>query len=666
VDPVAKSFFEYLRNIIYFPTRATLDVDQLPEGFRDLGEGLKYLAECIFEAKKFAHDLSKGDLDSPLPSSGNEIAAPLKSLQSSLKHLSWQTQQVAQGDYKQRVHFMGDFSTAFNVMVQQLEERRKTDADEKSKLQRYVNLLLSNSPDIILLFDIDGQLVFTSTSYQRCCNIENPDTIRNKSFRELFAPVANNDFLQRMDALFQAAIAHEHSSELEQEIAFGRDGNLRHYRIQVTPMLDEHGAVVGTLLFFLDITERVRAQHEAERARELAEQAAHAKSEFLARMSHEMRTPMTAIMGMTAIAKASDDPERTASCLDKMSVASQHLLGVINDILDMSRLEADTLELSLSAFNFADMVQRVISRFHYRIEEQKQTLSVDIDGAIPVNIISDEQRLAQVITNLLSNAIKFTPEQGAISLSAEKIDERDGICTIRFTVKDTGIGVSEEQQQHLFVSFEQADGGFARKFGGTGLGLSIARGIVSALDGRIWVESAIGKGASFFFEIKAKTGGAALPVSPVAMSDGAVAQEERNGELGGMSSDVAYFAGRRVLVAEDVEINREVVSALLEDTGLEIVFAYDGAEAVAKFSAAPGEYDAILMDIHMPDVDGYEATKRIRSSGLQRADVVPIIAMTANIFREDIERCLAVGMNSHLGKPINIDKLVAELKKYLA
>ena len=657
MDPIAKVFFEYLRDVIYNPARAALDVEALPQEFRDLGEALRYTADCIAETRNLAQALSKGNLSAPLPSRGNELAAPLKALHSSLQHLTWQTQQVAKGDYQQRVAFMGNFAVAFNAMVEQLEERRKIEEDAKSKLQRYVNLLLSNCPDIILLFDSNGQVVSTSESYLRHCNVDNPDSIRNQSFQELFVPVANAEFLQRMEERLRAAMADKLSSEIEHAIAFGRDDNVRHYRIQVTPILDDFGIAVGTMLFFTDLTESIHA-------RELAEESARAKSAFLARMSHEMRTPMNAIIGMTTLAKASDATERTAYCLDKISVASQHLLGVINDILDMSSFEADTFALSFNVFNVAKMVRHVVGTLHFRLEERKQTLSLDIDGAMPATIVSDEQRLAQVIANLLSNAIKFTPEQGAISLIARKIAEEDGICTLRFVVQDTGIGISEEQRARLFVSFEQADGGFSRKFSGTGLGLAIAKRIVDMMDGRIWLDSELGKGSVFTCEIKAKTG-PREEVPPV-LPDASAAFADARGQTREEAQDGApLFAGKRILVAEDIDINREIVASLLEDTGAELVFAADGAEAVAVFSAAPGIYHAILMDIHMPEVDGYEATRRIRASGLQGADTIPIIAMTANTFREDIDQCLAAGMNSHLAKPIDLTLLVAELSKHL-
>ena len=660
MDPVAKVFFEYLRDVIYNPTHAALDVESLPDEFRDLGEALRYLAGCIAETRNLAQALSKGNLNGPLPSRGNELAAPLKALHSTLQHLTWQSQQVAKGDYKQRIAFMGNFAVAFNTMVEQLEERRKAEEDAKSKLQRYVNLLLSNCPDIILMFDSNGQVVSASEAYLRRSKLDNHDSIRNQSFGELFAPVANAEFLQLMEELMRATMTDKLSSEIEHEIAFGRDDNARHYRIQVTPILDDCGIAVGTMLFCTDMTEIILAQHEAERARTLAERSDRAKSEFLARMSHEMRTPMNAVIGMTTVAKASHNPERTAHCLEKISDASQHLLGVINDILDMSKLEAGKFELSFSEFNFTKMVQHVINSLHFRVEEQKQTLSLDIDGEIPAAIISDEQRLAQIIAILLSNAVKFTSEQGAISFSARKIAEEDGICTLRFVVQDTGIGIAEEQQKRLFVSsFEQADGGFTRKFGGTGLGLAIAKRIVDMMDGRIWLESELGKGSVFTFEIKAKTG--AREEAPVAPGDSAALADAT-----GQAQDGApLFAGKRVLAAEDVDLNCEILSSLLEDTGVDLVFAADGAKAVAAFSAAPGDYDAILMDIHMPDVDGYEATRRIRASGLPGADTVPIIAMTANTFREDIDNCLASGMNGHIAKPVDLALLIAELKKYL-
>ena len=645
--------FNFLRDLIYSPSQATLDVKSLPKDFQDLGEGLVCLARWVSEAREFAQDLAKGNLDVQPPLPGNELAAPLKSLHAALQHLTWQTQQISKGDYRQRVEFMGNFDLAFNSMVQQLEERRRLDADEKFKLQQYVNLFLDNCQDIILLFDIDGRVVFTSKSFIYHNNIQDTCVIKNKFFHELFSPFVSNEFLHKMNDFFYKSTVEKLSSYVQQEIAFGKNEIPRHYGIQVTPMLDENAVVVGTMLFFHDMTENINAQHAAEYARELAEQATQAKSEFLARMSHEMRTPMSAIIGMTAIAKKSNDSDRMLYCLDKIDNASRHLLGVINDILDMAKIEADKFELSPVVFNFTSLVDRVVSIIAFRIEEKKQTLLVDIDEKIPSSILGDEQQLSQVLINLLSNAVKFTPEQGEVSLAARLMAIHDGACVIRFIVKDTGIGISEEQQKRLFISFNQADGSFSRKFGGTGLGLTISKRIVNLMGGDIWIESELGQGASFIFDIHVRMG-----QSLAQALTGETPQQ-------GLVPRGKPFTGRRVLVAEDIDINREIIAAFLEELGVETVFAVDGMEAVEKFLAAPHEYDMILMDIHMPGMDGYEATGRIRSSGLPGAETIPIIAMTANVFREHIDHCLASGMDGHLGKPIDVDALATELKKYL-
>ena len=215
-------------------------------------------------------------------------------------------------------------------------------------------------------------------------------------------------------------------------------------------------------------------------------------------------------------------------------------------------------------------------------------------------------------------------------------------------VKDTGIGISEEQQSHLFIPFEQADGSISRKFGGTGLGLSISKRIVELMGGKIWAESEPGRGASFIFDIKAQPG------------TGKCAEMKAENNFEDM-----VLTGKHILIAEDVEINREIMSTLLEETGVEIDFASNGVEAVEKFSSNSNAYELIFMDLQMPEMDGYEATRRIRSSGLMNAVEIPIIAMTANVFREDVEHCLAIGMNGHLGKPVNINEVIATLGEYL-
>jgi len=312
-----------------------------------------------------------------------------------------------------------------------------------------------------------------------------------------------------------------------------------------------------------------------------------------------------------------------------------------------------------------ETLRRAANVINFRLDEKHQKFSLHIDQSIPRALMGDDYRITQAITNLLGNAVKFTPENGAISLDARLAGEENGFCTLQISVSDTGIGINTEQQKKLFRSFEQAESSTTRKYGGTGLGLAICKSIVEMMGGIIWVESEPEKGSTFTFTIQAAHGTELINKQQDAEEEKAQAPEIEG-----------IFAGRHILLAEDVEINREIVQALLEPTQLEIDCAENGAEAVRKFTEAPLKYDMIFMDIQMPEMDGYEATRRIRAVEAQKSNAgnnnmefpkgVPIVAMTANVFREDIERCLDAGMNSHIGKPVNFDEVIGKLNSYLA
>jgi signal transduction histidine kinase len=409
-------------------------------------------------------------------------------------------------------------------------------------------------------------------------------------------------------------------------------------------ILRSGGMLIANAILRFEMTESLI------QAREEALSSTRAKGDFLANMSHEMRTPMNAIIGMTNIAKSSADPKKKDYCLSKIEDASTHLLGVINDVLDMSKIEANKFELSIAQFDFEDVLHRAVNVNNFLVEEKEQNFTVELDNRIPRALMGDDQRLAQVITNLISNASKFTPRHGSIQLRAVLEKDENNLCAIRIEVSDSGIGISKEQQHKLFASFEQADSNTSRKYGGTGLGLAISKRIVEMMDGRIWVESALGKGSTFAFTVCLSR-----PPVPAAAPENSIAEQP-----GAMPAD--NFAGRHILLAEDIDINREIVLTLLEPTGVSIDIAENGLEAVEKFSAAPEKYDMIYMDIQMPEMDGYEATRRIRRLDNSRAKEVPIIAMTANVFREDIEKCLEAGMNDHLGKPLVFEEALAKLR----
>ena len=437
---------------------------------------------------------------------------------------------------------------------------------------------------------------------------------------------------------------------------------------------DKYGDALCKVVILRDITENVglicdlrETSEQLEVALRQANAASKAKSDFLSNMSHEMRTPMNAIIGMTTIGKSAEDLDGKHHALSKIGNASSHLLGVINDVLDMAKIEADKLELSPTSYYFRKMLENVVAVIGFRVDEKMQLLSLNVDDRIPQVVIGDEHRLAQVITNILANAVKFTPEKGSIRLEAFLDAETDDQCLLRMVVTDSGIGISPEQQKKLFVAFEQVEGGISREYGGTGLGLVISKRIIELMGGEIWVESESDKGARFIFTVNVMRGSK----EPSATEDNDSASERAtshahsDGNAGDGTAGDGEFAGKKLLVAEDVEINREILISLLESTGLAIDCADNGKEAFEMIAAAPGRYDMVFMDMQMPQMDGLESTRRIRTLPACGSDKLPIVAMTANVFKDDIESCLAVGMNDHLSKPIDIDRIIEVLRRYL-
>ena len=373
-----------------------------------------------------------------------------------------------------------------------------------------------------------------------------------------------------------------------------------------------------------------------------------AKSTFLARMSHEMRTPLNAIIGMCTIAQAANKSEKVADCLEKIMEASANLLGIINDVLDVANIEAGKLKLINDKFNLNQMLQNVVKMKSFNLNQKRQNLVLDIDENLPLNIISDEHRLTQVLDHLISNAIKFTGPAGTITLSVEKLEESASSSKLRISVRDSGIGISKEGLKKLFTYFEQVDGGLSRSFDGLGTGLVICESIVHIMGGVIHVESEPGKGSCFSFEITVEIEGKET--------------EEKKDE-----DEKQKFKKLSILLAEDVEINREIVMALFEDTGVSIDCAENGAEAFEKYKADPNKYNLIFMDIHMPEMDGYESTRQIRAFEKEANIEKPvyIIAMTANVFKEDVDKCIEAGMMGHLAKPVDFEEVMKKLDEVL-
>jgi signal transduction histidine kinase/DNA-binding response OmpR family regulator len=638
-------------------------------------------------------------------------------------------------------------------------------------------------PDALALFNASREPIYLNSAMKYLMSRHSSAFGRENMLARILSSGVSDELLQDAANLFAQ---DNFDSKTQSADVSLRDngGNEFSYTLKlkrVGEMTDPNRSAEPTpvcvMLTMSDVTQLTKAK-------QAAETASRAKSDFLANMSHEIRTPMNAIIGMTTIAQASADIKRKDYCLGKINNASTHLLGVINDILDMSKIEANKFEMSFAEFNFEKMLERVANVINFKVEEKHQIFNVKVDPRVPAALIGDDQRLAQVVANLLSNSVKFTPEGGRITVNTGLVSENNDICVIRISVSDTGIGISPEQISRLFHSFEQADNGISRKFGGTGLGLAISKRIVEMMGGSIWVESEPGKGSTFTFTFQAVRSGDDEPqhllrpdinwqnMRVIAVDDDADTREylgqimkslgvscdlAASGEealemmeekerydiylvdwkmpgIDGLefskrvkwrdsenmvvmisgaewasveeeakSAGISKFLGKplfassiadcfneclgkrgaapqpaaendettpdlsgfRVLLAEDIEINREVVMAFLEPTNLSVDCAENGAVAMRMFAESPDRYDLIFMDIQMPEMDGYEATRRIRAMSFEKAKTVPIIAMTANVFGEDVERCLAAGMNEHLGKPLDLREVIDKLKKYL-
>ena len=419
-----------------------------------------------------------------------------------------------------------------------------------------------------------------------------------------------------------------------------------HFEFEKAPFDNESPKAVCAMLVLTDITTLMRSRNEAE-------QANRAKSDFLSQMSHEIRTPMNAIIGMTQIARRSNDSEKMRLCLNQIESSSSHLLGLINDILDMSKIEAQKLELSDVVFSMDDNLDFVMDMIRSKTNDHAVAFTLEKNNIVHDHIIADSLRLNQTLINLLSNAFKFSNKQGAVTLTVTETESDDEYAFFLFSVSDQGIGMTEEESARLFKPFVQADARINRKYGGTGLGLAISKFIVEKMGGNIWVESKKGEGSTFFFTIKVKIASPdeALPASSAAALD----------------SEKPDFSAVRALVVDDLEINRVILMELLSETGIQLEQAANGQEAVNMFAASgEGYYDLIFMDMQMPEMDGCTATKAIRAMH-QRPDSqnVIIVAMTANVFKQDIDLALDSGMNGHLGKPIDYPSTIALMRRFL-
>ena len=519
---------------------------------------------------------------------------------------------------------------------------------EKQLQYEYNYLLLENAPDMIFILDPDMHFRLGTKEFLLLLGQPDPGLLYDVRIDKILLNSLPKVWADSIIVKLEEVALHRTSLQYTEKVVL--EGTERVFSISIAPASNSKREVMGVICLIHDSTELVLMKEDAEAA-------TRAKSAFLANMSHEIRTPLNAVIGLAEIAKrrALSEPPTIVETIDEILNASNHLMDILNDVLDFSKIESGKFTLTYEAFCLAQTMHAVESIIRQRCKEKNITLTTNLESLSDVVIVGDELRLKQILINLLGNAVKFTNARGAVHFQVDirRISEKD--TRVRFSVKDTGIGISEKQAGRLFSAFEQADSSIAKQFGGTGLGLTISQRIVKEMGGEITFKSQIGQGSEFMFDLF------------FALAEGNDGEKDLRLDKSAMAA-IRYpdLSGKRALLVEDIQINRMIITELLGDTGLKIEEAENGETAVEMFRKAPEHYyDMIFMDIQMPGIDGYETTRQIRKFKRRDAAEVMIIAMTANAYREDVQRALESGMNAHVAKPIQVDLLVGLLNEML-
>jgi PAS domain S-box-containing protein len=523
-----------------------------------------------------------------------------------------------------------------NIKLARILAERESLMQSLSESELFYSQTLESIPGMVFTTRPDGYCDFQSTQWVEFTGVPMKEHLGD-GWNRLLHP----DDRPRAYEAWRAAVEGRAPYDLEYRVK-RHDGEYEWFKVIGRPIRDAAGEIVKWFGVAVDIDANKKAEEELTHAREVAEAASLAKSLFLANMSHELRTPLTGVLGMLEMAQSGHLDEKQREAIETAHMSGRLLLMIINDILDLTRLESGKLVFEEHPFSLHDQVKGAVDVLMPQALNKGLVLVRRVAADVPANVVGDRVRLQQVLTNLVGNAVKFT-ERGRVVLeisAGEKTAE--GKRGITFTVTDTGIGIAHDKKEMIFDSFCQADVSHTRQYGGTGLGLAISREIVERMGGTITCESTVGKGSSFSFTIpflEAAPESVSMP-EPVAAPPVEPAVHP-----------VAAGGRARLLVAEDDEVTRKVLGFMFQRSGFDFDFAGDGRQAVEMWEQ--GGYDLVVMDGQMPSMDGFAATAAIREREQERGGHIPIVAMTAHALREDRERCLAAGMDAYLSKPID-------------
>jgi hypothetical protein len=555
-----------------------------------------------------------------------------------------------------------------------ISERKKSETEIQRSTGLLQSVLDSASEVSVISIDMGAVVTLFNKGAERMFGYAASDVVGQQTLQYFFGPTE----LQARGVAMSAQLGYAvsgldvliHASVLGKRTEWNyvhKDGHQFSAALVVTAMTDSTGKRTGYLAVSHDITQEKDNEQALLMAVELAEQAALSKGQFLANMSHEIRTPMNAVLGMLKLLQNTKLDSRQLDYTTKTESAARSLLGLLNDILDYSKAEAGKMRLDPHPFSVAALLHDLSVILSANIEARDIQLLFDVDASLPAMLVGDALRLQQVLINLGGNAIKFT-EHGEVVVSIQQLARTDQDVQLRFMVKDSGIGIDPANQQHIFSGFSQAEASTTRRFGGSGLGLSICRRLVDLMGGELKLDSALGQGSRFYFDITLPLATDAEVASAAALDvvtpaeETAVKRRTRRKATVPKAAGPGRLKGMRLLVVEDNLINQQVAKELLSAEGALITLAGNGQLGVDAVAAADPPFDAVLMDMQMPVMDGYTAARTIRTE-LGLLDL-PIIAITANAMASDREACIAAGMDDHIGKPFDLPKLVAMLQRY--